>query len=270
MSEFNQNEPEFHSVVTPAAMVPATATGVPQFATAEYAHIPGPQSSETRCRICSNLISGDYFHVNNQMACANCAQQALAGQPSDSHAAFLRGLLLGVGGAFLGLILYSGVAIATGWTIGYVALAVGWLVGKGIIMGSNGLGGRRYQIAAVLLTYAAISLSAIPVGIAAYVKGEHKTTANRTAASPSGDSGDPESSGGSANPSSKTSSSPNLGALAGQLVLWGLASPFLEFTANPGGAALGLFILFIGLRIAWSMTRARALAVDGPYSVTAS
>jgi hypothetical protein len=36
-------------------------------------------------------------------------------------------------------------------------------VGKGIQKGSNGLGGRRYKIAAVALTYAAISFSAIPV-----------------------------------------------------------------------------------------------------------
>ena len=36
---------------------------------------------------------------------------------------------------------------------------------KAIMKGTNGIGGRRYQIAAVALTYAAVSLSAIPIGI---------------------------------------------------------------------------------------------------------
>lgn len=262
MSEFSRNDPEFSSVSTPAV---TGAAGVPQFATAEYKRTSGAQSNEARCRICSNLISGDYFRINNQMACANCAQQARAGQPADSHAAFVRGLLLGIGGAIVGMILYAGVFIVGHFTIGYVGLAVGWLVGKGIIKGSNGLGGRRYQIAAVLLTYAAISLSAIPIGIAAYSKAEHKTAASPAAGSPSSDSSDSESPDASSKPGQPAS----LGAFAGQLVLMGLASPFMEFTASPGSAAIGLFILFIGLRIAWTMTRARALAVDGPYSIAA-
>jgi hypothetical protein len=255
---FNSQEtsPEINSVVTP----PTAVTDLPQFATAEYAHIPGSE----RCRICSNLISGDYFRINNQMACANCAQQALSGQPADSHAAFARGLLLGIGGAVLGLILYAGFAIATGWTIGYVALAVGWLVGKGMIKGSNGLGGRRYQIAAVILTYAAISLSAIPIAIGDYLKNPEASAGKSQNGAASA-----ENSGNQSSSAPKSSSSENFGALAGRLLLMGLASPFLEFSASPASAALGLFILFIGLRIAWTLTQARALAVEGPYSATA-
>ena len=38
--------------------------------------------------------------------------------------------------------------------------------------GSNGQGGRRYQITAALLTYAAVSMAAIPVWI--HYAGEHK------------------------------------------------------------------------------------------------
>jgi hypothetical protein len=231
---------------------------MPQFTTVEYADTP----SSEHCRICSNLISGDYFRVNGMMACSSCANQALAGQPSDSHAAFLRGLLVGSGGAVLGTILYSVVAIVTGWTIGYLGLAAGWLVGKGMMKGSSGLGGRRYQVAAVLLTYASISFSAIPVGIAQYEKSEHRATASPTSRIDSSESG--ASSGTENGRPGK-----NLAVLAGTLILWGLASPFLEFTANVGSAAIGLFILFLGLRIAWTLTSARRLAVDGPYSESA-
>ncbi len=66
----------------------------------------------------------------------------------------------------VGLAFYAGFTIVTDIYIGYVSLAVGWLVGKAIMLGSKGIGGRRYQIAAVILTYAAVSLAAIPIAMA--------------------------------------------------------------------------------------------------------
>jgi hypothetical protein len=249
MPEFNQSQPQLE---------PSLASeSVPQFSTAEYAST----SSAERCRICSKSIAGKYYRVNGQMACEVCARQASEGQPTDSHAAFARALLLGSVGAVLGLILYSTVAILTGWTIGYLALAVGWLVGKGIQKGSNGLGGMRYQIAAVALTYAAISFSAIPVGIS-YALHHRPTTVNKTA------SENPFPEDNQQQPTAAPKREIHVGPLIGQLLFMGLASPFLAFTGNFGSAALGLFILFIGLRIAWTMNQARALNVDGPYGAS--
>jgi|SRR5579859_5063804 len=215
------------SVVIP----PSVPSGTPQFSTAEYAHIPGTE----RCRICSNLVSGEYYRVNGQMACATCAGQATAGQPTDSHAAFARSVLFGIGGAIVGLALYCAVTQTFNFSIGYLALAVGWLVGKAMIKGSNGLGGRRYQIVAVVLTYAAISLSPVPV-ILYYV-------------------------------SKRASTITDWGAVLQRVALWGIASPFLRLTKTPF-AVIGLIILFVGLRIAWQLTAARPLAVDGPYPVS--
>jgi hypothetical protein len=240
----------------PSAITPSRELSeVPQFSTAEYA-------GTEHCRICNRLLDAEYYRVNGQMACKICALQASEGQPTDSHAAFLRGLLLGIGGAIIGLVLYSTVAILTGWTIGYVALAVGWLVGKGMIKGSNGLGGRRYQIAALVLTYFAISLAAIPIGISYAIKHQHPAVKKQT--SDNSFPGDAQSSQPAPTPKREI----HVGPLLGQLALWGLASPFLEFTANPASAAIGLFILFIGLRIAWTMTAAKPLAVEGPYSLS--
>jgi hypothetical protein len=238
----------------------SAATEVPQFSTAEYAHIPGTE----RCRICGNAIAGEYFRVNGQMACSQCAAQAKQGTPVDSHSAFARGLTLGVGAALLGLILYATFTIITGWYLGYVSLGVGWLVGAAIKKGSNGLGGRRYQIAAVLLTYAAISLASIPIIIAAVAKEQRGT--KEVSISKSGD----VTPSNDASEDSQASAQPkqiDWGAAAGQLALWGLASPFLELR-DPVHGLLGLFILFIGLRIAFRMTAERPLSVDGPYSVT--
>jgi hypothetical protein len=244
---------------------PALGSEMPQFATAEYSHIPGTE----RCRICNSLISGQYYRVNGQMACSTCATQASEGQPSDSHSAFARGLLLGIGAALLGLALYAGFTIVTGFYVGYIALGVGWLIAKAIKKGANGLGGPRYQIAAVLLTYAAISMAAVPIWIADGIKHRPQVAGQQqSAAKPSADSDD-SSNDDTEQPRPAPGSRPqvNVGKFLVQLVFIGLASPFLALR-DPLHGAIGLFILFIGLRIAWQLTAASPLAVDGPYSVT--
>src|SRR5580693_4560017 len=68
-----------------------------------------------------------------------------------------------MGAAIAGLVGYAAFGIITGIQIGYISLAVGWLVGKAMRTGSRGIGGLRYQIAAALFTYAAVSMAAIPI-----------------------------------------------------------------------------------------------------------
>ena len=60
----------------------------------------------------------------------------------------------------------------------------------------------------------------------------------------------------------------NFGAAIAQLLLMGLASPFLEvWEGGPSfGWAIGLVILAVGIRIAWRLTAARPLAVFGPFN----
>jgi hypothetical protein len=246
------DQTEFAEVSGPTS----APSGMPQFSKAEYAHVPGTE----RCRVCNNLISGDYFRVNGLMACNQCASEAREGQPRDSHIAFSRGLVFGVGAAVIGIIGYAAFTIVTGWYIGYLALGVGYLIAKAIKKGASGLGGRRYQIAAVILTYSAISIAAVPIGIAAaikHAKGERKVETKMSSSVPEG--------------SSQQQVHPNhppiaLGAFAGRLLLLGLASPFLELQ-DPVHGAIGLFILFIGLRIAWQLTASAPLDVEGPYTV---
>jgi uncharacterized protein (DUF983 family) len=213
---------------------PAQASEVPQFSTAEYAHIPGTE----RCGFCGNAISGEYYRVNRKMACSKCGADAKSGQPTDSHTAFLGGLLWGIGGAVLGLVLYSAVIITVHMSIGYLGLAVGWLVGTAVIKGSNGIGGRRYQVVAVILTYLAISLSSVPLILSTVLHSPQLAT-HRI----------------------------NWVAVVPVLVKWGLASPFLKFR-NPFNGIMGLLILFVGLSIAARLTAAKPLAVDGPFPVT--
>jgi len=127
----------------------------PQFGTAEYQ----PQSTGESCKTCGTPITGQYFLINSAVTCSPCAGKTGASLPKDTHAAFTRGILFGIGGAIIGLILYSVVGIVTGLEIGYVSLAVGYIVGRAVLLGTSGIGGRRQQIAAAVLTYAAVSMS---------------------------------------------------------------------------------------------------------------
>ncbi len=230
----------------------------PQFNTAEYPGQPGTDS----CYFCWQPIATRYYRVNNRMACPACTEKAAHAVPQDSHAAFMRALLFGAGAAIAGLALYATVEIATGWIIGYVSLAVGWMVGKAMMAGSKGIGGRRYQIAAVLLTYTAVSMAAIPV-IISHVVEQRKATHQVQTEEPSSSDSD------SSQPDQPRSGPQiNFFAAIGQLALIGLASPFLELQ-DPLHGLLGLFILSIGIRIAWQLTKGtRATGILGPFSAS--
>ena len=233
----------------------------PQFGTAEYLGTAGGD----RCQFCHQPIGTNYFRINAATACAACADQARNQLAKDTHSAFARAVLFGVGAAVLGLILYATFEIITSITIGYAALAVGWIIGKAMITASGGIGGRRYQIVAVLLTYAAVSLAAVPVAIhdfAQHPRELQKKSAQTNGAS-SPDSLSPDSSSGA--DSSPVNQKPGFGAEMVRLAFLGLASPFLDLASNPFGGLIGLFILFIGMRFAWHFTASRPAEVFGPF-----
>jgi hypothetical protein len=216
--------------------------GVPQFATAEYSSQPG----ETACKSCGRPVGDSHYRVNGVVTCAKCALQIKEQLPKDSHAAFVRGVLFGVGGAILGFGIYAGFALATGWMVGYISLAVGYIVGKAIVMGSGGIGGRRYQMAAVLLTYIAVSLAAVPMFISQQAK--QKSAQQHAQAG-----------------ASTALVKPKMGAVkaVGVLALVGLASPFRAL-ADPLHGIIGLIILFVGIQIAWKITAGRPVNIIGP------
>ena len=246
----------------------------PQFGTAEYAGGPGGD----RCLACKQPITARYYRINGNMACESCTERLQREMPQDSHANYVRGLLFGVGAAIVGMALYAGFTIVTGIYIGYVALAVGWLVGKAIMLGSKGFGGRRYQIAAVLLTYAAISIAAVPIAISYQIKKrESQSSQEKLKALPPSQSGD-QTAGQQTPPSdqaaqqgeeraaeSKPGPKMGPGAALVQLLWIGLTSPFLELQ-DPVHGIIGLFILLVGIGFAWRITQGtRKVDIQGPY-----
>lgn len=208
------------------------------------------------------------------MACPSCTERVQRELPQDSHAAFVRGLLFGIGAAIAGLVFYAGFTIVTGLYIGYVSLAVGWLVGKAIMLGSQGRGGRRYQITAVALTYAAVSMAAIPIAIHYQMKAKNEARPAESKQLSSADSTDKDAAPEQATAESPKPESPkqkmSFAAALGELALIGLASPFLELQ-DPVHGIIGLIILLVGLQIAWKITQgSRRLDIQGPYDNSAA
>jgi hypothetical protein len=220
------------------------SNGVPQFATAEYSSQP----DAAVCKSCGKSMAGAYYRVSGVPVCGNCTQRIKDQMPVDSRSAFVRGTFFGVGGAILGLALYVGFAIATGWIVGFVSLAVGYIVGKAIMFGSGDVGGRRYQVAAVLLTYIAVSMAAVPIAISQQMK--QKSVQQHAQAS---------------DPAIAAQAKMRPLRALGVLTVIGLASPFLDLS-NPTHGVIGLIILFVGIRIAWRLTAGNVVNITGPIN----
>jgi hypothetical protein len=258
----------------------------PQFGTAEYVGTPG----NDHCQFCHQPVAGTYYRVNDAMSCPACADKVRGELAKDTHSAFVKGILFGIGAAIVGMILYATFAITTGIIIGYVSLAVGWMVGKAIIKGSGGVGGRRYQIAAAVLTYAAVAMAAVPIWIH-YARAEkqsghqHQTAtqqqsendfnrqehaANRQSGdsqSSDSQSGDSHSADLQSGNSQSAGSRPSPATFVAKLALLGIASPIIEvWEGGPSfGWAIGIVILIVGIRIAWRLTAGRPLQIYGPF-----
>jgi hypothetical protein len=247
------------------AIVPAMSNAnfvnpTPQFGTAEYVGSPAPD----QCRFCQQPIARSYYRLNGAMACRSCTEKAQSEFPEESQADYMRSLVYGIGAAIAGLILYAMFEIMTGIIIGYISLAVGWMVGKAMIKGSNGHGGRRYQITAALLTYAAVSLAAIPIWI--HYANEHRH-AQHSSQQQLGDENRQQENGFGAQSEAPGRPPMDRSEALLKLAFLGLASPFLELS-DPLHGAIGLFILFIGIRIAWQTTRETRPALDGPFQLS--
>jgi hypothetical protein len=238
----------------------------PQFGTAEYVGAPG----NDHCQFCHQPIAGTYYRANDAMACPGCAEKMRGELARDTHAAYMRGLLYGIGAAIVGLILYATFEIMSGIIIGYASLAVGWLVGKAIMKGSGGVGGRRYQITAAVLTYAAVAMAAVPVWI--HFAGQQRAQHSEQQAEQRPHEAGPQPSEPGQESQAQRSKRPRMsrGEAIARLALYGIASPMVEvWKGGPSfGWMIGLVILFVGINIAWKITAGRPLEIYGPFENT--
>ncbi len=127
-------------------------------------------------------------------------------------------LLFGVVAAMLGSIAYAAFTIITHIEIGFVALFLGAFIATAMMRGTEGIGGRTYQVIACVLTY----LSVCTAYMLEVLWGAHER--------------------------GRDLSHVNYVKLAG----FGIAAPFLALENFVSGA-IGLFILFLAIRSAWKV-----------------
>lgn len=142
-------------------------------------------------------------------------------RPDAAGDAFPRALLFGVVAAVVGSVGYALVGLS-GWMVSIVAIGVAYLIAKAMMTATGGVGGRRFQVAAVVLTYFAVSFADV-LDLAYYV---HR------------DRGIP------------------YGAIFAHnvplLVKITLIGPFLQLGSGLNGM-IGVVILAIGMRAAWRL-----------------
>jgi len=122
-----------------------------------------PDKVVVPCRGCRESIDTEYYSINGNAFCGRCraAVESLTETPEDLPT-LAKAALFGVGASIGGAALYFAVMAFAHLQIGIVAIVIGYLVGRAVRKGAGNRGGRRFQILAVVLTYASIALAYAP------------------------------------------------------------------------------------------------------------
>lgn len=261
------------------------------------------RASKDRCEKCGQAFEHWYFRVNGAMHCLTCAKSARTLGTHESETAYTHAFLYGLGAALAGIVIYSVFrVVVTGWMLEYftpamalITFAMAFIIAKMMMIGSKGIGGRRYQWTALVLTYATVSLSAVPIAVVyesrrqAAIRAQNRAVnlaeeQRRLEEEFGGNASRPvPRAGQSATPQKNPAPSPDENtavrpsgpvfrpapsvspaAVLGSLVLLGLFSPFLAL-AMPIQGGIQLIILMVGMIIAWRMTAGRRTEITGPF-----
>lgn len=252
-----------------------------QFQTADYGE------GGRKCGRCQQSLSHSYFQFSGVDICPECAKTIESLQARPTNSMFLKGALYGAGAAILCSLGWATIILVSGLEIGLIAILVGFLIGKAIRIGTGGLGGRRCQIAAVALTYLAITMSYVPVTIYYMATGEfddaaieETTDANGApvaaaaageipAAGAAEENAEAEAIVASERATEENTEPPSLLGwilVIGILAATMLFAPFLDLTSGIGGI-LGIVIIGIGLQQAWKHTARDDRALAGPFTL---
>ena len=238
------------------------------------------------CRLCELPIAHTYFEVNGQPTCASCRDVLVASVGVDRG---MRGMLValasGFGAGVAGALLYYAVLAITGYEIGLIAIAVGLMVGHAVKWGAGGRGGRRFQIMAVALTYAAIISTYVPFVIAGMNEAAHPTNTAQTSPARSGSAADSPASASAIPPAkAATATAPATPApeahgpenhssdapltLREFMIALAIFAGFLLVLPFLGGFQNIIGVLIIGFALweAWKVNRRVTLSVSGPFA----
>lgn len=221
------------------------------------------------CVGCRRPLRSEYFDIDGQSTCRSCRDQVarLAETPRE-WGVFFRACLFGLVAAVLGAIVYYAVIAITNFEIGIVAIAIGYMVGQGIRMATQGRGGRRFQVVALVLTYWAVGLAYVPFVFSEISKpdtSEQATIGTTTVADASDAPADDEPAPEASAPSDGLNLPVAFAILAG----FSLLLPVLTVVSSLPGGVISAAIIAFGMQQAWRMTAAPQPQISGPYRIGA-
>lgn len=227
---------------------------------------PG-DSAGMACKVCQARLADEYFDVNGNPICRDCSNTVVSQAETPRGVGVLaRAAALGAVGAVLGAALYFLVLVVTGWQVGLVAIAIGFMVGFGVRLGTQGRGGRRFQVLAVVLTYWAVGLAYSSLVIKEMVAGpatEQGATAAPAADAPAALEADAASDGSEGEGAS-------LAVSLLMMLAFTFALPVLVIVQSLPGGILSAVIIVFGMMQAWRMTAAPQIQVLGPFRIGAA
>src|SRR5262249_36532637 len=110
-------------------------------------------------------IHDEYYDVNGHSVCGRCRSTLEAAAETPTGIAPLAiAAACGFFAAIAGAIIYYIVLAYANLQIGIVAVLIGYIVGYAVRKGARG-GGFRFQVLAVVLTYASVALAYTPIAI---------------------------------------------------------------------------------------------------------
>jgi hypothetical protein len=229
-----------------------------QFDRAEFTTTP---ATSVTCASCNQSIIQSYYEAGGKTICSSCREAIASASESGGVARFLRALAVGFGAAIVGSIVWWGVRKVSGYEIGLISIGIGIGVGRAVRWGGRNRGGWRYQLLAVLLTYASIAGNYMPDVITEITKdADAKKTTTITTSAPA------KAGKTTAVKASAAGESVSFGTFLlaiGAVFLMAAASPFFGGAGN----IIGLLIIGFGLWEAWKTNRRVELVINGPYSV---
>jgi hypothetical protein len=231
-----------------SAPEPLPPAGDLQFERAEFVS----DKTGLHCTNCGGPAGPEYHELASKVFCGGCRQK-IEGSLSRlrSSGSVSRALLYGLGAAVVGSLIFYAVTAITGIRFGLIAVVVGWMVGKAVRQGSGSLGGRRYQVLAVLLTYMSIASTNVPAIVkAGRAQAQKYQQARQTTLA----------AGAPVRP--LPPAAVRAVVFYGMVFVLAMAVPFLMITRN----ILGVVIIGIGLWEAWKFTRAAKVEFSGPFT----
>jgi hypothetical protein len=218
-----------------------------------------PDAVAATCAACHTSLETEYYDVNGQVCCSSCRTtiESAAETPRGVTPLLIAGAF-GLGAGIVGAIIYYAVIAIANLEIGIVAILIGYMVGYAVRRGARGRGGLRFQILAVVLTYASIALAYTPIAVKQAISTNRQAEQAPTTSGNVGEAPRPAPGAG--------------GVLVGLLFLCAFiaALPVIVVIGSFPSGLISAFIMFIGMSQAWKMTGAPFVQVLGPYRVGAA